>query len=199
MKRTIRHLGLPAILVVLAILGPAQAASASALDVQRDCGDSDVFERKHSRADLEAALRDPQADLAEYGTCKQMIKAALAAMAKAKAAKSPDGGDGPGAAAVDIDGDGVISPEERAAAVEKAKQQKKQRGEEIDAISDDLVQDGSATAAGGGGSGGTSLPLILAIAALACAGIGGGVWYAAKRNPAFADTLRRVAPPFGNS
>jgi hypothetical protein len=190
---------LPAALVVLAVLVPVQAASASALDVQRDCGDSDVFERKHSRADLEAALRDPQADLAEYGTCKQMINAALAAMAKDNAAKKSDGGGGAGAASADANGDGVVTPEEKAVAVKKAKEKRKQSNQEIAAVSDDLVQDDAATATGGGGSGGTSLPMILAIVALVCAAIGGGVWYAAKRNPAFANALRRVSPPFGNS
>jgi hypothetical protein len=199
MKRTIRHLMLPATLVALAILVPAQVASASVLAVEQDCADSDVFEQKHSRQDLRNALTQIQADLAEYGTCKQMINAALAAMAKADAAKNSGGGDGPGAAAADLDGDGVVTPEEKAVAVKKAKQKRKQRNQEIAAVSDDLVQDDAATATGGGGSGGTSLPMILAIVALVCAGIGGGVWYTAKRNPAFANALRRVSPPFSNS
>jgi hypothetical protein len=197
MKRTLRHLLLPAILVALAILVPTQAASASVLAVEQDCADSDVFEQKHSEADLRAALDQIQADLAEYGTCKQMINAALAAMAKANSSKN-GGGNGPGAAAADLDGDGVVSPEEKAVAAKKAKQKRKQRNQEIAAVGDELVQDDAATASGGG-SGGTSLPLILALVALACAGIGGGVWYTAKRNPAFANALRRVSPPFGNS
>lgn len=196
MKRTIRQLLLPTAFVVLAILVPAQAASASVLAVEQDCADSDVFEQKHSEADLRAALGQIQADLAEYGTCKQMINAALAAMAKADAPKNTGGG--PGAAA-DLDGDGVVTPEEKAVAAKRAKQKQKQRNQELAAISDDLVQDDAATAAGDSDSGGLSLPLILAIIALLCAGIGGGVWYAAKRNPAFANALRRVAPPFGNS
>lgn len=198
MKRAIRNLLLPATLVALAILVPVQAAGASVLAVEQDCGDSDVFEQKHSRADLQKALREMQADLAEYGTCKQMINAELAAMAKASAAKNSGGGGGTGAAA-DLDGDGVVTPREKAVAAKKAKQKRKQRNQEIAAISDDLVQDDAATAAGGGGSGGTSLPMILAIVALVCAGIGGGLWYTAKRNPAFANALRRVSPPFGNS
>jgi hypothetical protein len=196
MKRTIRQLLLPTAFVVLAILVPAQA-SASVLAVEQDCADSDTFEQKHSEADLRAALGQIQADLAEYGTCKQMINAALAAMAKASASKHD--GNGPGASAADINGDGVVTPAEKAVAAKKAKQKQKQRNQEIAAISDDLVQDDAATSAGDSGSGGPSLPLILAIIALLCAGIGGGVWYAAKRNPAFANALRRVAPPFGNS
>ncbi len=198
MKRTIRQLLLPTALVALAILMPAQA-SASVLAVEQDCADSDVFEQKHSEADLRAALTQIQADLAEYGTCRQMITAALAAMAKADASNNSDDGDGPGASAADIDGDGVVTPAEKAVAAKKAKQKQKQRNQEIAAVSDELIQDDAATAAGGSDSGGPSLPLVLAIVALLCAGIGGGVWYAAKRNPAFANALRRVAPPFGNS
>ena len=197
MKRTIRQLLLPTALVVLALLVPAQAASASVLAVEQDCADSDSFEQKHDEADLRAALGQIQADLAEYGTCKQMINAALAALAKDRASKNAGGG-GAGASA-DLDGDGVVTPEEKAVAAKKVKQKRKQRNQEIAAISDDLVQDDAATAAGGSDSGGPSLPLILAIVALLCAGVGGGVWYAAKRNPAFANALRRVAPPFGNS
>lgn len=197
MKRTIRHLLLPAIFVVLAVLVPAQAASASVLAVEQDCADSDVFEQKHSRADLQKALTQIQADLAEYGTCKQMIKAELASMVKANASKNSGGG--PGATTADLNGDGIITPKEKAIAAKKAKQKRKQRNQEIAAVSDELVQDDAATSTGGGGSGGTSLPMILAIVALVCAGIGGGLWYTAKRNPAFANTLRRVSPPFGNT
>jgi hypothetical protein len=197
MKRTIRQLMLPMALVVLALLVPAQAANASALDVLRDCGDSDSFERKHSRADLNEALRNPQADLAEYGTCEQMIRAALAALASKRS-----GGDGQdAAAAADIDGDGVISPEERAAAAKKAKQKRKQADDKVAAVSDELIQDDAAAASGGddGGSGGGSLPLILALVALVCAGVGGGLWYASKRNPGLANALRRVSPSSRNS
>lgn len=197
MKRTIRQLLLPTTLVVLAILVPAQAATASVLAVEQDCADSDTFERKHSRADLQNALTQIQADLAEYGTCKQMINAALAALAKADA--SNESGGGPTASAADLDGDGVVTPEEKAVAAKKAKQKQKQRNQEIASVSDELVQDDAATAVGDGASDGTSLPLILAIVALICAGIGGGLWYAAKRNPAVANALRRVSPPFGNS
>jgi len=197
MNRAIRHLLLPTAFVVLAILMPAQA-TASVLAVEQDCADSDTFERKHSEADLRAALGQIQADLAEYGTCRQMINAALAAMTKDQASK--DSGDGgPGAAAADIDGDGVVTPEEKAVAARKAKAKQKQRNQEIAAVSDELVQDDVAVATGDDDSGGMSLPLILAIVALICAGIGGGLWYAAKRNPAFANALRRVSPPFGNS
>jgi hypothetical protein len=183
-------------LVVLAILVPAQTSTASVLAVQQDCADSDTFERAHSRQDLRNTLTQIQADLAEYGNCEQMINAALAAMAKTGGPKNSGDG-GPSAPAADLDGNGVVTPDEKAIAAKKAKQKQEQRNQEIAAVSDDLVQDDAAT--GGGDSGGTSLPLILTIVALLCAGVGGGLWYAAKRNPAVANALRRVSPPFGNS
>lgn len=202
MKRTLRQLTVPAAIVALALLLPAQGASASALAVQQDCADSDTFEQKHGRGDLEAALNEIQADLAEYGTCKQMILAALAALDRADASGNKGGkgggGNSSGATAADLDGDGIVSPEEKAVAAKKAKL-KRERDKEIAAVSDELVQDDAATAAGDDGSGGTSWPLILLIVALVGAGVGGGLWYAAKRNPAVANALRRVAPFGSNS
>jgi hypothetical protein len=196
MERAIRQLLLPTALVALALIAPAQA-SASTLDVQRDCADSDVFERKHSRSDLQATLNNVQGDLAEYGTCKQMIQAALAAL-KTKSGKSS--GPGGSGASADLDGDGVVTPAEKKVAAKRAKEARERRNEQIAAVSDDLIQDDAATASGdGGGSGGSSLPLILALAALLCAGVGGGLWYASKRNPAVANALRRVPVPFRNS
>jgi hypothetical protein len=195
MNGTIRQLMLPAALVVLALTLPTQAA-ASTLDVKQDCADSDTFEQKHSRADLQNTLNEIPADLTEYGTCKQMIAAELAQLNKANASNNSD--DGPSAKAADLDGDGVVTPEEKATVAKKAREKQKQRNQEIAAVSDDLVQDDAATVTGDD-SGGTSLPLILAIVALLCAGLGGGLWYAAKRNPAVANALRRVSPPYGNS
>jgi hypothetical protein len=195
MNRPTRQLLLPLAFVVLALLVPAQVANASALAVQQDCADSDTFERKHSRADLQAALKEIQADLAEYGTCRQMILAELAALGKAKSA-GKGGGSGP---AADLNGDGVVSPKEKAVAAKKAKQKRERERNQINAVDDDLVQDDAASAGGDGGSGGSSLPLILALVALICAGVGGGLWYASKRNPGLANALRRVSPSSRNS
>src|SRR5262245_51650921 len=139
MTRTIRHLVLPAALALLALLLPAQAVNASSLAVQQDCADSDTFEQSHSRADLQSALNEIQADLAEYGTCKQMILAELAALDNAGSSKNKGGGgSGGGDAAADLDGDGVVSPEEKAVAVEKAREKRKERNKEIAAVSDEL-------------------------------------------------------------
>ena len=191
MKRAIRQLTLPAALVVLALLVPAQAASASPLAVQRDCADSDVFERKHSQADLKATLRQIQGDVGEYTDCEKMVLAALASSKK--------GGAGRGAPDADLNNDGIVTPRERRIAAKRAKQRREQRNRQIAAVDEDLIQDDDAAASGGGGSGGTPLPLILALIALGCAGIGGGLWYASQRNPAVANALRRVPLPFRNS
>jgi hypothetical protein len=185
---------LPTIAVVLALLAPAPA-SASVLAVEQDCADSDAFEQKHSRADLNAALEQIQADLNEYSDCRKMILAALAAT---KTDANASGNSGGGAANADLDGDGVVTPVEKRIAAKRAKAAREKRNRQIAAVSDDLVHDGAATATSGGSSG-PSLPLILALAALLCAGIGGSLWYASKRNPAVANALRRVPLPFRNS
>ncbi|HEX2160344.1 MAG TPA: hypothetical protein VHF88_00795 [Thermoleophilaceae bacterium] len=188
---------LPTALALIALLVPAQAASASVLDVQRDCADSDSFERKHSRADLKKTLNQVQADLAEYGTCREMILAALASMKGGKGASSGKfAGVDP-----DLNNDGVITPKERRIAAKKAKELREKRDRQIAAVDDDLIHDGDSggVASGGGGSDGPPLPLILALVALACAGAGGGLWYASQRNPAIANALRRVQLPFRNS
>jgi len=195
MERVIRQLLLPTVIVALALIAPAQA-SASVLEVQRDCADSDVFEHDHSRKDLQNTLSEVQADLAEYGTCKQMILAELAAL---KAKGGGPNGPGDDGRSADLNGDGVVTQTEKKIAAKRAKQAREKRNEQIAAISDDLVQDDAAAASGDGGSGGSSLPLILALVALVCAGVGGGLWYASKRNPAVANALRRVPVPFRNS
>jgi hypothetical protein len=193
MTRAIRQLMLPAALVVLALLVPAHAATASPLAVQQDCADSDVFERKHSQADLKATLRQIQGDVGEYTDCEKMVLAALAS------SKKGGTGGSSGAPDADLNDDGVVTPKEKRIAAKRAKLKREQRDRQIAAVDEDLIQDDAAAASGGDDSGGTSLPLILALIALACAGVGGGLWYASKRNPAFANTLRRVPLPFRNS
>lgn len=192
MKRAIRQLTLPTALAVLVLLVPAQAANASVLAVQQDCADSDSFERKHSRADLKRTLKQIQADLAEYGTCKEMIQDALAAL------KTGGGAGGAGGPNADLNGDGIVTPKERRIAAKLERERREQRERQLAGIDEDLVQDG-AGASGGGGSGGMPLPLILTLVALGCATLGGGLWYASQRNPAVANAFRRVQLPFRNS
>lgn len=196
MKRAIRQLTLPTALIVLALLVPAQAAHASVLGVQQDCADSDTFERTHSRADLQNTLKQIQGDVDEYTDCEKMVLAALAA---SKGKGGGPGGSGSGAVDADLNDDGVVTPKEKRIATKRAKQKREQRDRQIAAVDEDLIQDEVATSSGGDDSGGTPLPLILALIALGCAGIGGGLWYASQRNPAVANALRRVPLPFRNS
>jgi hypothetical protein len=198
MKRAIRQLMLPTALIVLALLLPAQAAHASVLGVQQDCADSDTFEREHSRADLQDTLKQIQGDVDEYTDCEKMV---LAALASSKGNGGGPGGPGSGVIDADLNDDGIVTPKEKRVAKQRAKQQREQRDRQIAAVDEDLIQDDAAVSSSGGGSdsGGTPLPLILALVALGCAGIGGGLWYASKRNPAVANAFRRVPLPFRNS
>lgn len=186
---------LPAALIALALLASAQVATASVLEVQRDCADSDVFERKHSRDDLQATLKRIQGDVDEYTDCEKMVLAALAGGPKAGASSS-----GKGAPDADLNNDGVVTPKERRIAAKRAKRQREQRNRQIASIDQGLLDDdAAATASGGDGSGGMPLPLVLALIAIGCAGVGGGLWYASQRNPTVANALRRVPLPFRNS
>lgn len=193
-----RQIILSVALAVLALLVPAQAATASPLDVQRDCADSDTFEREHSRADLRKTLRQIQGDVDEYTDCEKMILAALAGgEPKAGAASTGEGG---GAQDADLNDDGVVTPKEKRIARERAKERREKRdsqNRQIASIDESLLDDDvAAVTSGGGGSDGTPLPLILALVALGCAGVGGGLWYASQRNPAVANAFRRVPIPF---
>jgi hypothetical protein len=188
---------LPTALVVLALLVPAQAAQASVLGVQQDCADSDTLERNHSRADLKNTLNQIQGDVDEYTDCERMVRAELASLNGEGG--GPGGADG-GAVDADLNDDGVVTPNEKRIAKKRAKQQREQRDRQIAAVDEDLIQDDAVVSSGGGSdSGGTPLPLILALIALGCAGIGGGLWYASKRNPAVANAFRRVPLPFRNN
>lgn len=209
MIRTVRLLLLPAALVALLLIVPAHAA-ASPLAVLRDCADSDFFEKRHSVADLKRARDQIQADLGEYGTCGRMIQRELA---KRRAEKGPKA-TGSSVVPVDLDGDGQISDRERRIAELNAQtggrsgtgrggsdgrtQVAQVPGVDIDPGDDD-DDSSSGTVATSGGGGGSSLALILAVAALACGAVGGGLWYAGKRNPAVGNALRRVPIPFRNS
>lgn len=195
MKTLIRQLMLPTALAALALLLCAQTAGASVLEVQRDCADSDVLERKHSRGDLQRTLRQIQGDVDEYTDCEKMVLAALAASRPTAGSASNKGKGAPDA---DLNNDGKVTPKEKRIAAERAeKRDERDRSRQIASIDDGLLQDDAVAATSGGdGSGGTPLPLILALIALGCAGIGGGLWYASQRNPAFANALRRVPLPF---
>ena len=63
--------------LVIALALPA-AAAASPSAVYRDCEDNARLDRRHSDADLRAALRDIPQDIDEYSNCRELISGALA-------------------------------------------------------------------------------------------------------------------------
>lgn len=185
MTRAIRQL---VVLVAVFAVLPATAHAASAFDVLRDCADDGQIQGTYNRATLIEARGSQPGDLAAYGECTAAINAKIASM------KKGGGGDGPGGTgkSADLNGDGKVTPAERRAAKKRAKQEKR----ELASLGGGLTPDDPGGLGGGGGSDdGTSLPLILALIALALAALAGGAWYAARRNPAFANTLRRVPLP----
>lgn len=185
MKRAIRQLLLAFILVVTASAVLAAPASADWKQVLQDCILNDGLQGDYTRAELVEAKRNVTGERIAYTECNAEISAAM----NAAAVNSGGGNGGPRASksSADIDGDGVVTPEEKRA----AKHKKKREAREVAQVTDTLQPDDAAVIGGGDDSGGNA-GLILAIVALALLAIGGGTWYAARRNPAIANALRRV-------
>lgn len=78
----------------LALLAPAAAASASGLDVIRDCTDDEVMSKTYSQKEYRDALRQFAADGDQYGNCRDVIKRAQAAALTAGKKPSSSGGGG---------------------------------------------------------------------------------------------------------
>lgn len=196
MKRAIRQL-----IVLAAVLAalPAATAVAGPYDILRDCLDDERVQGDYTDAQLQNALRKLTGDANEYSNCRAIIGAEIGGGGGSGGDGSPNGGGGGGGGAngrydPDLDGDGKISPAERRKAKEWRERERERERRQIASIGDGF---------GGGAhpngivpdrasSGGMPLPLILALVALTLAAIGGGTWYAAQRNPAVANALRRV-------
>lgn len=86
---------------LLALLGPAAAASAAGIDVIRDCTDDEVMSKTYTQKEYRDALRQFAADGDQYGNCRDVIKRAQAAALGAgkKPASGGSGGGGTGGAA----------------------------------------------------------------------------------------------------
>jgi hypothetical protein len=188
MNRATRHFVLLTALAV--VLAPAQSAGASALDVVQDCADSNSLEGSYSDRELRQARGQVPSDLDEYSDCSAIIAAAIG-KGGPKAKASGDGGSG--AAPADANGDGRVTPAEKRAAT-KRKQERQER-RQLASLGDDITPDGASALTSDDSSDGTPLPLVLSLIALLCLGAGAGVWYAARRNPAVANALRRVPLP----
>jgi hypothetical protein len=184
MTRAIRQLLLAFTLVVAATAVLAAPASAGWKEVLQDCILNDGLQGDYTRAELIEAKQNVTGERIAYTECNAEISAAMNA-----AAVNGGDDDGPGASksSADADGDGIVTPEEKKA----AKRKKAREAREIASVTDTLQPDDAATIGGDDSSGG-NLGLILAIAALALLAVGGGTWYAARRNPAIANALRRV-------
>jgi len=184
MKRATRQLLLAFALVVAATAVHPAPASASWQQVLQDCIYNDPLQGDYTRAELQEAKRHVTGERIAYTECNAEISAAMNA-----AAVGDGDGNGPkaGKSNADLDGDGVVTPEEKRA----AKRKKAREAREVASINDTLQPDDAAAIGGDDGSGGNT-GLILAIVALALLAVGGGTWYAARRNPAIANALRRV-------
>lgn len=189
MKRTLRQLLLPAV-VILAVLVPAAPASADWQAVLRDCVYNEGLQGDYKRSELVQAKRHVTGERVAYTECLGEISAAMSAL---PGTGGGNGGSGDGAddKSADLDGDGVVTPAEK----KKAKRAEKRKKQAVASVNDSLTPDAIGSAGGDDSSGGVSGGLILALILLALAAAAGATWYAAQRNPAIANALRRVPVP----
>lgn len=193
MKRLLRQILLPAVLAAaaMALVAAGPASAAGWKQILRDCVYNEGLKGKYTRAELNNAKRHITGERIAYTECTSEIQAALSRLGGKGKGKS--GGKGAYGVSDDLDGDGVVTKAERKRA---AKIRAQRERDAIAAANDALESDSASGGPGGGSSGGGGLPLILAVAGLTLAATGGGTWYAARRNPAIANALRRV-PPLG--
>jgi hypothetical protein len=194
MKRLLRQILLPAVLAAaaLALVAAGPASAAGWKQILRDCVYNEGLKGDYTRAELNNAKRHITGERIAYTECTSEIQAAISRLAgSGKGKGGGKGGSGDGFSA-DLDGDGVVTKAERKRA---AKIRERREREAIEDANDALRSDSATGGPGGGSSGGGGLPLILAVTALGLAATGGGTWFAARRNPAIANALRRVQLP----
>jgi hypothetical protein len=191
MKTPIRQLLLPAavfavLTMALATAGPASAATWQ--QILRDCVYNDGLKGDYTRSDLNNAKRHVTGERIAYTECAAEIQAALGALG---GSGKGDGGKGGPDADADLNGDGVVTPEER----RKAKQKEAREDAQVADVNSALQPDSGTGGTSGGSPDGGGLPLVPLIVLLVLAAATAGTWYAARRNPAIANALRRVALP----
>jgi hypothetical protein len=195
MKHTIRQplLIAMALAALVAVVAAAPATAATSDQILRDCIAHDGLHGHYKRSELQRAKSNVTGDRLAYSECLAEISAAM--NKKTVHASTPGAGSGGNGSKQNLDrnGDGVVTPAEKRAA--KEAQQTREDG--VADANDALQQDAGGVAGGGssGGDGGGGLGLVLAIAALALLAIAAATWYAARRNPAIANALRRVPLP----
>jgi hypothetical protein len=205
-----RNLIAPALLL-LAFALPA-AAQASPDAVVRDCAEDGSVDGNYSNKDKRAALDKIPADLDEYSDCRSAIKASISnGGPKAGSANSKgdsgggaaggsgsDGGSGTPTIDADTNGDGTVTAAEKAAAGKTdlaLKEDEKRKNTEA-ALGDrgtDPTKVGAIDASQT--SNGLPAPVIASMAALALLAALAGAYFLARRNPGFAEAMRRVPVP----
>lgn len=204
MTSRMRHLIAPAFLLLALTVPTAVQASPDA--VVRDCAEDGSVDGKHSDADKRAALKKIPADLDEYSDCRSAISGSIGAGGpKAGASKKGDSGGGAAGGSgggptinADTNGDGKVSAAEKAAAgkTDLALKQAKERKDTEGALGDrstDPTKVGAIDASET--SNGLPAPVIASIVALALLALVAGLFFLARRNPGFAQALRRVQLP----
>ena len=101
-------------LTMLVLLATNASASASGLDVIRDCTDDEVMSKTYTQKEYRDALRQFAADGDQYGNCRDVIRRAQAAAAAAR--KKPAGGNDAGGGAAG----GAVPPSGGAGAIGSA-------------------------------------------------------------------------------
>lgn len=172
---------------VVALL-PISAAQA---DVIQDCSQDDVLNQKYSKGELQKALNDIPGDVDEYTLCRSAINKALTgegptATGSANDGSGPGSGAGSGGSGDGSSGPGGSNGEDGSSSGER---------QQLAALNEVLDSPNPGAAGTVATSNGMPAPALLALIALGCLAIGGGVYLAAKRNPAFANALRRVPLP----
>jgi hypothetical protein len=189
MNNRVTHLLLTA-LAALAALALAPLAAASPTAVVRDCAEDGSLDGSYSDADKRAALGQIPADIDEYSDCRSVIGGSLDG-GKPTASASSNGTSSPGAAAATPQARRKAAAQRaekvRQARIERARKVREKR---LGARAVDPRDPGVFRAANT--ANGMPLPFTLALIALALIAVAGGLFTLWRRNPAFADAVRRV-------
>ena len=188
MNNRVTHLLLTA-LAALAALVLAPLAAASPTAVVRDCAEDGSLDGSYSDADKRAALGQIPADIDEYSDCRSVIGGSLDG-GKGTATAGSNGTSSPDAAAA--------TPQARKAEAQRAEKIRQARIQRARKIREkrlgpravDPRDPGVFRAANT--ANGMPLPFTLALVARARIAVAGGLFTLWRRNPAFADAVRRV-------
>ncbi len=184
MNNRVRH---PLLLIAaLAVLSLAPTALASPADVVRDCAEDGSLDGSYSEAEKRAALGEIPADLDEYSDCRAIIGGGGKVKVKANASST-----GPAGANDPATTKAAARRAEQVRAVLRT-QARQAREKELGVRSVDPRDAGVFSAANT--ASGMPLPMTLALVALALLALTAALVALQRRNPAFADALRRVTP-----